>query len=195
VASVATAGALATEGQPSRSATSTTCGAERWSIKTLTDPQAGQINFKPVSTTVRAMRKLERPAHLSRSRIAPVEFQSYRVDAELVTAILEKDSDIHLVITDSDHPSARKTMIVELPDPGCTVGAFGRPAITRARKAFETACGVPSRSGWALDGRATITGVGFWDFKHGQTGVAPNAIELHPVVGFKAVRCVRQPGA
>jgi hypothetical protein len=30
----------------------------------------------------------------------------------------------------------------------------------------------------------TITGVGFWDAKHGQTGVAPNGIELHPVLGF-----------
>jgi integrase len=26
-------------------------------------------------------------------------------------------------------------------------------------------------------------GVAFWDFKHGQTGVAPNAIELHPILG------------
>jgi hypothetical protein len=27
-----------------------------------------------------------------------------------------------------------------------------------------------------------VTGVGFFDFKHGQTGVAPNAIELHPLL-------------
>jgi hypothetical protein len=27
-----------------------------------------------------------------------------------------------------------------------------------------------------------VTGVGFFDFEHGQTGVAPNAIELHPVL-------------
>jgi hypothetical protein len=26
--------------------------------------------------------------------------------------------------------------------------------------------------------------VGFWDFNHGQTGVATNAIELHPVTFF-----------
>ena len=31
---------------------------------------------------------------------------------------------------------------------------------------------------------ATITGVGFFDVLHGQTGVAPNGIELHPVIGF-----------
>jgi hypothetical protein len=24
----------------------------------------------------------------------------------------------------------------------------------------------------------------FWDYFHGQTGVAPNAIELHPILGF-----------
>ena len=26
--------------------------------------------------------------------------------------------------------------------------------------------------------------LGFFDFEHGQTGVAPNAIELHPVLRF-----------
>jgi hypothetical protein len=36
---------------------------------------------------------------------------------------------------------------------------------------------------------ATITGVGFFDFDHGQTGVAPNAIELHPVLGFGRATC------
>ena len=29
-----------------------------------------------------------------------------------------------------------------------------------------------------------ITGVGFFDYLHGQRGVAPNGIELHPVVEF-----------
>jgi hypothetical protein len=32
--------------------------------------------------------------------------------------------------------------------------------------------------------RACVTGVAFFDFLHGQTGVAPNGIELHPVLGF-----------
>jgi len=34
-----------------------------------------------------------------------------------------------------------------------------------------------------------VTGVGFFDFWHGQRGVAPNAIELHPVLGFHATSC------
>jgi hypothetical protein len=46
------------------------------------------------------------------------------------------------------------------------------------------------RATWArvrVCGRASITGVAFFDFKHGQTGVAPNAIELHPVLKFRCV--------
>ena len=59
------------------------------------------------------------------------------------------------------------------------------PFRSRFRLAFIRACGVPS-SGYftPLRGTATITGVGFFDYYHGQTGVAPNAIELHPVLGF-----------
>ena len=36
--------------------------------------------------------------------------------------------------------------------------------------------------------RAKITGVAFFDFKHGQTGVAPNGIELHPLLGFHCLQ-------
>jgi hypothetical protein len=32
--------------------------------------------------------------------------------------------------------------------------------------------------------RARVGGVAFFDFLHGQTGVVPNGIELHPVLGF-----------
>jgi hypothetical protein len=36
--------------------------------------------------------------------------------------------------------------------------------------------------------KATVTGVAFFDFKHGQTGVAPNAIELHPILAFSCTQ-------
>jgi hypothetical protein len=39
--------------------------------------------------------------------------------------------------------------------------------------------------------KARVVGVAFFDYKHGQTGVAPNAIELHPVLGFA---CLQGPG-
>ena len=59
-----------------------------------------------------------------------------------------------------------------------------------ARPAMIAACGQPSSSHFTdLSGRATVTRVGFFDIPHGQTGVAPNAIELHPVLKFLASSC------
>jgi hypothetical protein len=42
-----------------------------------------------------------------------------------------------------------------------------------------------TRAAVRLCARARVTGVAFFDFNHGQTGVAPNAIELHPVLAFR----------
>jgi hypothetical protein len=36
--------------------------------------------------------------------------------------------------------------------------------------------------------KATLIGVGFFDHLHGQTGVAPNGIELHPVLSIEFVK-------
>ena len=54
-----------------------------------------------------------------------------------------------------------------------------------ARSAIIAVCGQRSSSRFTkLGGKANITGVGFFDIRHGQTGIAPNAIELHPVLKF-----------
>jgi hypothetical protein len=51
-------------------------------------------------------------------------------------------------------------------------------------------CGTPRTSSFtSLSGTAVVNGVGFFDFKHGQRGVAPNAIELHPALGFSSSNC------
>jgi hypothetical protein len=41
-----------------------------------------------------------------------------------------------------------------------------------------------ARAAARICSRARVTCVAFFDYKHGQTGVAPNAIELHPVFDF-----------
>jgi hypothetical protein len=43
-----------------------------------------------------------------------------------------------------------------------------------------------ARAAVKLCGKAEIVGVAFFDF-HGQDGVAPNEIELHPVLSFKCL--------
>ena len=133
-----------------------------------------------------ALRRL-RPTNVG-PRAPGVERTTFRFRARLVEMKLEEDEDYHLVIAGLSHRS--RTMIVEFPAAGCVRHALHRKQIIRARAALVRACGYPSSSSFTpLNGTATITGVGFFDFFHGQTGVAPNGIELHPVLAFSHVRC------
>ena len=185
---------LATVGVHSSHATHSVeaCGIERWPVKTLTDSRGRFVDFRARRTTVAALRRLPAPATLGR-RIRGVETTVYRVRVRLLAFKLEADDDIHLVIAD---PQTGGTMIAESPAPACTRGAapVARRMMARGRASILRACGTPPAVFYdTLAGLATITGVGFFDFPHGQRGVAPNAIELHPVLGFRAVGCGRAP--
>jgi len=73
-------------------------------------------------------------------------------------------------------------MIAEIPAPSC-VGS-GSPflsGITHARSQFD-ATFTATTSFQTANVPVQITGIGMFDFLHGQTGVAPNGIELHPVI-------------
>jgi hypothetical protein len=170
----------------------TRCGVERWSVKTLSDGAARRVNFRPKTTTVQALSKLRSPGVGSgTARIRGVETTTYRVKALLSDMKLEDDRDIHLVILD---PESRRSMIVEFPDVRCNGARSSgkRTAMRKARAALTKACGLPPSDRFVtLSGKATITGVGFFDLKHGQTGVAPNGIELHPVLRFRTSYCAR----
>ena len=97
---------------------------------------------------------------------------------------LEGDRDMHLVIADPAQPT--RTMIVEVPSTTCDhVCSSGHVAQFRfARAALIAKFGTPTSSfhRFATPPPITVTGVGFFDFLHGQTGVAPNGVELHPVL-------------
>jgi hypothetical protein len=185
------AGTASSSGQPAAAA-SATCGVERWAVKTLSDPRVGEVNFTPKSTTVGALRSKPAPAiGFSTPRLDGVETTTYRLRAKLIESALEDDHDVHLVI--SSPTNSAKTMIVEFPDPACpgARSSAKKSVMAHARAALIAACGAPSTSFHDLHGTATITGVGFFDVKHGQSGVAPNAIELHPVLGFTNASCSR----
>ena len=178
-------------GQPPSAQVSAACGVERWAVKTLSDKRERLVNFKPKDTSVSRLGKKPAPHVGSNTpRIKGVETTTWRVKARLVEMKLEDDHDIHLVISVPSAPS--KTMIVEFPDTTCN-GASSSPKkakMASARSAIIAACGQPSSSHFTnLSGSATVTGVGFFDIPHGQTGVAPNAIELHPVLKFSAAAC------
>ena len=156
------------------------CGVERWAVKTLTDPAASQVDLVPRSTTVVALRRLVAPPDLG-ARLPGAEMQTWRIRVRLLWAKLEDDSDVHLVVADR---ATGATMILELASPSCAIGSPVVAQIGAARAAFVRAYGAPRRFFTRLEGTATIDGVGFFDELHGQRGVAPNGIELHPVLRF-----------
>lgn len=167
------------------------CGTERWPVKTLSDEDRNRVSLTPVPATVAALDALPRPALLpDNRRAAPVELTTYTVRAVLLEIRDEADHDLHLVIADPD--DRQKTMIAEIVDPDCS-GADVSPDLADLRRARETFSRLdmaqPGSGGPELKIGDTIeiTGVGFFDFEHGQNGVAPNAIELHPVLAVRRV--------
>jgi hypothetical protein len=156
------------------------CGVERWSVKTGTDPDAGLVNLSSsTANTIATMRSWTAPNPIpSNNRVAPYETTQWVLNATLVEYKLETDSDYHLVISDA----SGNTMIAEIPSPNC-VGAgspFG-PGITNARNEFDARF-TATTSFQTANIPVQIRGVGMFDFLHGQTGVAPNGIEIHPVL-------------
>jgi Bacterial Ig domain len=166
------------------SSLSAQCGVERWPVKTGTDSDAGLVNLTTATrTTIANLTQLQNPdPHhvLGNNRVQPTETTLWEVDAVLNAYAKESDSDYHLVIKDD----AGRTMIAEIPDPGCVQGAspFSQ-GISNARSKFDSKFSATSRFRSA-DVPVRIRGVGMFDFIHStpQRGVAPNAIELHPIV-------------
>src|SRR2546428_12201680 len=157
-----------------------TCGVERWSVKTGTDADASLINLSSTTTTtIASLAALPAPSPIPlNSRVRPTETTVFSITATLTVYKREADSDYHLVISDG----SGNTMITEIADPQCVgAGSSLLPGIQNARSEFDARLRATTRFKTANLG-VTVTGVGFFDFKHGQTGVAPNAIELHPVL-------------
>ena len=167
------------------------CGVERWAVKTLSDKRVNRVDFHPHDSSIGRLRKKVAP-HVGSDtpRIDGVETTNYRVRARLIEFKREEDKDIHLVIGVPSSPAEDDDRRVPRHHlPGCPPiaeeGADGP-----GPPALVAACGQPSSSSFhQLQGTATVTGVGFFDILHGQTGVAPNGIELHPVLRLSSLNC------
>jgi hypothetical protein len=180
---------IATNPPTAQDSAGVACGVERWPVKTLSDQDAAAVDFTPQDTTVSALRNLPAPGSLPQdSRVTPTELTVFRVTAVAMLAKREADHDIHLVIANPDSPA--ETMIVEFPDVACSgaAGSTDRDTMKSARDQFDAMFGEPGSNHFTdLQTVVQITGVGFFDFLHGQTGVALNGIELHPVLSITTV--------
>jgi len=167
------------------------CGAERWPVKTLADPKAAVVlNSQVQRVMVAALTAKQSPdratLEASTSVRFPEELSRYEVTALVVGYKKEADEDFHIVIADPANP--KKTMIAEIPSSDCVPQQFNQQfALLQA--GFVRDFGKPTAKYKRLKTplRVVVTGVGFFDFLHGQTGVAPNGFELHPVLSIEKV--------
>ena len=183
-------------------------GSERWPVKVTADSDATQINLMPGAPMTVSQANAVLPEPYAVGGRMGAEKKVYTVRGYLSFFKHEGgkgDHDYHVVITDQPgqfeedekKPPNGHSMVVELPDLACFAGKKGAAgtsalgqAIVDARATFE------HHASWPHDQRLTqpvpvsVTGVGFFDFDHGQTGRAkphPGAdgkakvFELHPV--------------
>jgi hypothetical protein len=163
------------------------CGTERWPVKTLNDPSVHEIHFTAVESTVHTLRVPKQPPNLR--TLNPYlrldgEKQVYTVKALLIGFKREADGDYHLVL--ADPVDRKKTMIAEIPASKCANKKYAAQFDAAAK--FVEQVGHTTAKFKTLDKPVpvTVTGVFFFDFIHGQDGVAPNGAELHPVLEIKA---------
>jgi hypothetical protein len=160
----------------------TTCGTERWPVKTVTDYDRLRVHLHPDDVSIKSLRGQPGPTTKPQAnRAGPVERHTYRVHARLVDYVREDDGDYHLVLRDKQG----RTIVAEIPSPSC-VGSISpvKRASRIARQRMDGHYAVTTAFKTA-DRRVVVKGVGFFDFQHGQTGMAPNGLELHPVTGLR----------
>lgn len=148
------------------------CGSDRWSVKTLTDPERDSVSTDAAPTAVAALIALPGPreSRPQRARLA-LERRTFRVRAVLLARREQSDGDIHLLLADPGDRS--KMLVAEIPDSACAPGTRHASDFAEARRVVDA----------LADGlEVEVTGVAFWDDEHGQVGSAANGIELHPVL-------------
>jgi Bacterial pre-peptidase C-terminal domain len=156
------------------------CGVERWSVKTGTDADKNLVNLtSSTANTITTMRSWTAPSPIpANNRVSPYETTQWVLNATLTQYKLESDSDYHLVLSDA----SGNTMIAEIPAPNCVgTGSVFAAGIQNSRNEFDAKY-TATTSFQTANIPVQIKGVGMFDFLHGQTGVAPNGIEIHAVL-------------
>lgn len=155
------------------------CGFERWPVKVLRDKDTNQVEWKPIETTIAKLTRLPKPdvQYQYDHRIASEERHVYKVRAKLLQVLTEQDSDLHLLLADSADDQSR--MIAEVPAPECAVGTGHEEEYRSARDAIGKL---------TLGSMIEVTGMGFFDYLHDQSGAAQNGIELHPVLRVRLLQ-------
>ncbi len=166
-------------------------GVERWSVKVFTDPLANTIDWTPKRTSIAHLVAISTPSpSATMPRYQPVEDSTYIVSCTITIKKDEDDDDFHLVLSDGIN-----TLVGEVPDPTCSSVASS-PMVTQfisARNWVVQNIGYGNVNNVNLP-PVTVTGVAFVDPPHGQTGAAPNHLELHSIIDIHFTPAGSVPG-
>lgn len=163
-------------------------GVSRWDVKTLTDKDASLINKKAIHTTITDLIKFDpgKSIRLKTPRFG-IEFNTYEITCKIKYWIREDDGDLHLVLVDVK--DSTKTMIGEIPNLSCDSIAV---KTNKNNKNFVSAeqefLKYALKKHMVKDGVYQVKGIGFFDKKHGQKGLAPNGIEIHPILKIRKIK-------
>jgi hypothetical protein len=166
----------------------------RWPVRTGSDRDASLVNDKPVPTTVEELVEQPRPDDMQPAtrrfpayqnhRAAGVERTIHVLEATIVSSKLMISQNFHLIL----QGDSGQTMIGSCPHPD---PAFVDPTsrwakqIAVVRNQIEKRLAPEPTKRKLVNERVRITGIGFFNDVHGQVGVAPNGIELTPVLGIE----------
>ena len=163
------------------------CGHERWNIKTLSDIDTSRINFKQIiPSTIHEQILFPKPSRLPNFRLPLLETLIYTIDCYIIGYKLEADKDIHFIIED---PITKERMVAELPSPLCSnIQKTSRYNLFVSLQNY-----VKNNIGKATTKfnylktpiLVTMTGVGYFDFIHGQNGMPKNGREIHPILNIE----------
>jgi hypothetical protein len=110
----------------------------------------------------------------------------FEIEAYVIEYKKESDRDYHVVIED---PVTEETMVVEIVDQDCPdIDNTSRYDLFKEVRDWFTKNFHPTSTFKTTKKKVKLTGVGFFDYLHGQRGMAPNGREIHPVLSIKAIK-------
>jgi len=164
----------------------THCPVERAAVKLLNDKDAHAVMEGPIqASTIHDLITHAAPTKQELLDATATRFPAEKMKVEVSAMVTgykkESDLDFHIVLSD---PSTGQTMIAEIPSGSCMPIEYAGE-FSALQKQFASDFGKPTaRYKQVTPEKVKITGIVFFDFLHGQTGVAPNGVELHPVLGW-----------
>jgi len=160
----------------------------RWGVRTGSDPDAHLIKDSPVHTTIEALASKPRPKGMETGteigddrRSSEVERTIYELEAMIISYKVQMSGSYTFIL----QGETGQTIIANCVDP-----QFVPPGSRWAKEIAATRNEVvakltPGPNYTHVNHRVRVTGIGFFNQIHGQTGAARNSLELTPVLGIQ----------